>query len=83
MCVGLGRQILHKTLHDVGFRGGVCRVGFGRRVECRVGGKVGELLGEFSPNVLILSGFLWLKNLSQKCLFLKSLVFSELAGFAE
>ena len=33
------------------------------------------------PNVLSLSGFPGLKNLSQKCLFLKSLVFRELAGF--
>ena len=43
---------------------------------------MGELLGEFAPNVLSLSGFPELKNLSQKCLFLKSLVFSELATCA-
>ena len=34
------------------------------------------------PNVLSLSGFPGLKNLSQKCLFLKSLVFRELATCA-
>ena len=34
------------------------------------------------PNVLSLSGFPGLKNLSQKCLFLNSLVLSELAEFA-
>ena len=77
-CVGLGRQILHESLHSAGFRGGVCRVGFGQRVECRVGGKLGELLADFAPNVLSLSGFPGLKILSQKCLFLKSLVFREL-----
>ena len=32
----------------------------------------------FSPNILSLSGFPGLKILSQKCLFLKSLVFREL-----
>ena len=36
----------------------------------------------FVPNILSISGFPGLKNLSQKCLFLKSLVFRELAGFA-
>ena len=36
----------------------------------------------FAPNVLSLSGFPGLKILSQKCLFLKSLVFRELAVFA-
>ena len=82
-CVGLDRQSLHKTLHGAGFRGGACRVSFGRRVECRVGGEVGKILGEFSPNVLSLSGFPGLKNLSLKCLFLKSLVFRKLAVFAE
>ena len=78
----MGRQILHETLHDVGFRGGACRVSFGQRVECRVGGEVRKLLGEFAPNVLSLSGFPGLKNLSLKCLFLKSLVFRELAVLA-
>ena len=34
------------------------------------------------PNVLSLSDFPGLKILSLKCLFLKSLVFRELAGFA-
>ena len=82
-CVGFGRQILHESLHDVGFLVGVCRGSFGRRVECRVGGELGGSLGEFLPNVLILGGFPGLKNLSQKCLFLKSLVFRELAGRAE
>ena len=38
---------------------------------------------DFAPNVLSISGFPGLKNLSQKCLFLKSLVFRELAGFTE
>ena len=51
-------------------------------MECRVGGEVRKILGDFLPNVLSLSGFPGLKNLSQKCLFLKSLVFRELAGFA-
>ena len=37
----------------------------------------------FAPNVLSISGFPGLKILSQKCLFLKSLVFRELAVFAE
>ena len=36
----------------------------------------------FSPNALSLRGFPGLKILSQKCLFLNSLVFRELAGFA-
>ena len=80
--VGLGRQILQESLQSEEFRGGVCRVGFGRCVECRVGGEVGGSLGEFASNVLSLSGFPWLKNLSQKCLFLNSLVFRELAGLA-
>ena len=43
---------------------------------------MGELLGEFSPNVLSLSGFPGLKNLSLKCLFLNSLVFRKLEGVA-
>ena len=43
---------------------------------------MGKLLGEISPNALSLSGFPGLKNLSQKCLFLNSLVFRELAVFA-
>ena len=41
-----------------------------------------KIMSEFSPNVLSLSGFPGLKNLSQKCLFLNSLVFSELTGLA-
>ena len=36
----------------------------------------------FAPNALSLRGFPRLKILSQKCLFFKSLVFRELAGFA-
>ena len=47
-------------------------------MECRVGGEVGKLLADFAPNVLSISDFPGLKNLSQKCLFLKSLVFREL-----
>ena len=81
-CVGFGRQILHESLHSAGFLGGVCRVGFGRRVECRVGGEVNKSLGDFAPNVLSLRGFPGLKNLSLKCLFLNSLVFRELEGVA-
>ena len=42
-------------------------------------GRWADHWSDFAPNVLILSGFPWLKNLSQKCLFLKSLVFRELA----
>ena len=37
---------------------------------------------DFAPNVLSIRVFPRLKILSQKCLFLKSLVFRELAGFA-
>ena len=46
-------------------------------------GKWAKYWANFAPNVLSLSGFPGLKILSQKCLFLKSLVFRELAGFAE
>ena len=49
-------------------------------MECRVGGKWANDWSDFVPNVLSLSGFPGLKNLSQKCLFLKSLVFRKLAG---
>ena len=52
-------------------------------MECRVGGEVNKSLGNFLPNVLSLSGFSRLKNLSQKCLFFKSLVFRELEGNVE
>ena len=45
-------------------------------------GKWANDWSDFSPNVLSLSGFPGLKILSQKCLFLKSLVFRELAGCA-
>ena len=44
-------------------------------------GKWASYWANFAPNVLSLSGFPGLKILSQKCLFLKSLVFRELAGF--
>ena len=46
-------------------------------------GRWANYWADFAPNVLSISGFPGLKNLSQKCLFLKSLVFRELAGFAE
>ena len=82
MCVGFGRQILHKTLHDVGFRGGACRVSFGGVWSVGSVGKWADHWVNFVPNVLSLSGFPGLKNLSLKCLFLNSLVFRELAGFA-
>ena len=42
-------------------------------------GRWADHWANFVPNVLSLSGFLGLKNLSQKCLFLKSLVFRVLA----
>ena len=41
-------------------------------------GKWADHWVNFVPNVLSLSGFPGLKNLSLKCLFLKSLVFREL-----
>ena len=81
-CVGLGRQILHKTLHGVGFRGGAYRVGFGGVWSVGSAGKWVYYWANFAPNALSLSGFPGLKILSQKCLFFKSLVFRELAGFA-
>ena len=83
MCVGLGRQILHKTLHDVGFRGGVCRGSFGGVWSVGSAVKWANYWAHFVPNVLSLSGFPGLKILSQKYLFFKSLVFRTLAGFAE
>ena len=46
-------------------------------------GKWANDWSDFAPNVLSLRDFPRLKILSQKCLFLKSLVFRELAGFAE
>ena len=46
-------------------------------------GRWADHWANFVPNVLSFSVFPWLKNLSQKCLFLKSLVFRKLAGFAE
>ena len=82
-CVGFGRLILHESLHGVGFRGGVCRGSFGGVWSVGSAGNWANYWANFSPNVLSLSGFLWLKILSQKCLFLKSLVFRELAGCAE
>ena len=81
-CVGLGRQILHKTLHGVGFRDGVCRVSFGGVWSVGSAGKWANYWANFAPNALSLSGFHCSKIWSQKCLFLKSLVFRELAGFA-
>ena len=45
-------------------------------------GKWANYWANFAPNALSLSGFPGLKNLSQKCLFFKSLVFRELAGLA-
>ena len=45
-------------------------------------GKWANDWSDFAPNVLSLRDFPGLKKLSQKCLFLKSLVFSELEGFA-
>ena len=45
-------------------------------------GKWAIYWADFAPNALSLSGFPGLKNLSLKCLFLKSLVFRELAVFA-
>ena len=38
-CVGFGLKILHKTLHCVGLRGAVCRVGMIENRTCRVGRK--------------------------------------------
>ena len=38
-CVGFGLKILHKTLHCVGLRGAVCRVGMIEKRTCRVGRK--------------------------------------------
>ena len=46
-------------------------------------GKWANDWSDFAPNVLSLSDFPGLKILSQKCLFLKSLVFRVLAGFVE
>ena len=43
-------------------------------------GKWANDWSDFAPNVLSLRDFSGLKILSQKCLFLKSLVFRELAG---
>ena len=45
-------------------------------------GKWANDWSDFAPNALSLSGFPRLKILSQKCLFLKSLVFSELEVLA-
>ena len=45
-------------------------------------GRWASYWANFAPNALILSGFPGLKILSQKCLSLKSLVFSELEGCA-
>ena len=45
-------------------------------------GRWADHWANFAPNVLNFSGFPGLKILSQKCLFLKSLVFRELAGCA-
>ena len=45
-------------------------------------GKWANYWSDFAPNTLSLSDFPRLKILSQKCLFLKSLVFRELAGSA-
>ncbi|WP_235386538.1 hypothetical protein, partial [Prevotellamassilia timonensis] len=81
--VGLGRQILHESLHSAGFRGGVCGVDFGGVWSVGLAGKWADHWAIFAPNALSLSGFPGLKNLSQKCLFLKSLVLRELSGFAE
>ena len=36
-CVGFGLKILHKNLHCVGFRGGVCRVVVKQKYKCRIG----------------------------------------------
>ena len=57
MCVGLGRQILHKTLHDVGFRGGACRVSFGGVWSVGSAGKWANYWSDFAANVLSLSVF--------------------------
>ena len=46
-------------------------------------GKWANDWSDFAPNVLSISSFPGLKILSQKCLFLKSLVFRELSGCAE
>ena len=78
MCVGFGRQILHESLHSVGFRGIACRGGFGGMWSVGSAEKWADDWANFAPNVLSFSGFPGLKNLSLKCLFLKSLVFREL-----
>ena len=52
--------------------GGVWSVG--------LAGRWADHWANFAPNVLSISGFPGLKILSQKCLFLKSLVFRKLAG---
>ena len=46
-------------------------------------GKWTNYWANFTPNVLSLGGFPGLKILSQKCLFLKPLVFRKLAGCTE
>ena len=56
-CVGLGRQILHKTLHDAGFRGGVCGGDFGGMWSVGSAGRWADHWANFVPNVLSLSGF--------------------------
>ena len=76
----MGRQILHKTLHGAGFRGIACRGGFGGMWSVGSAGKWANDWSDFAPNVLSLRDFPGLKILSQKCLFLKSLVFRQLAG---
>ena len=57
MCVEFGRQILHKTLHDVGFRGGACRGGFGGMWSVGSAGRRANYWADFAPNALSLSGF--------------------------
>ena len=81
-CVWFGRQILHESLHSVGFRGGACGVDFGGVWSVGSAGKWASYWANFAPNVLSLRGFPGLKNLSLKCLFLNSLVFRKLEGVA-
>ena len=54
-CVGFGLKILHKTLHRVGLRGGVCR-GRGEAKNINVGLDGNMQKRGFHPTFLIFEG---------------------------
>ena len=56
MCVEFGLKILHKTLHRVGFRGGVYRVVVKQKYKCRIGRKYAKT--RFSSFIFALRGTL-------------------------